>query len=185
MQPAPAADTYPLAEGVLALPGGFALLTAARALVCADAHLGYEDVMGGGGALPLWSTTEIVASIALAARRHDVREIVFLGDAIHGAGLSEGAARAVRARARRAARAGRGDGRRGQPRGPLARRRGARRDGRGAAPATAGRWSTATGPSRARRARMIGHLHPSLHLGGDRSAPAFLAAAGAGRACPR
>ncbi len=48
-----------LADGVVALPGGFALLTRSRVLLCADAHLGYEDVMGGGAALPLWSTAEI------------------------------------------------------------------------------------------------------------------------------
>ncbi len=95
IKPVAACDAHPLADGVLALPGGFALLTRSRALICADAHLGYEDVMGGGAALPLWSTTEIVASIALAVRRHGAREIVFLGDAIHGAGLTEGAARAV------------------------------------------------------------------------------------------
>src|SRR5258708_25843214 len=97
MRPGPAAESYPLAEGVLALPSGCALLLGSRALVCADAHLGYEDVMGGGAALPLWSTAEITAAIAAAAERHAVREIVFLGDAIHGAAMSEGAARAIRA----------------------------------------------------------------------------------------
>ena len=175
MKPAPAADAYALAEGVLALPGGFALLTASRALVCADAHLGYEDVMGGGAALPLWSTTEIVASIELAARRHAAREIVFLGDAIHGAGLSEGAARAVRAaldglRARTAVTVVAGN-HEGRSRGAAvlgATVEGCERDG----------WTLVHGdrPQSGARRTMIGHLHPSLHLGGDRSAPAFLAA---------
>ena len=157
-------------------PGGFALLTAARALVCADAHLGYEDVMGGGGVLPLWSTTEIVASIALAARRHAVREIVFLGDAIHGAGLSEGAARAVRAAL---------DGLRAQAAVTVVagnhegRSRGVAVLGETVEACTRDGWTLVHGdrPEPGAARTMIGHLHPSLHLGGDRSAPAFLAAA--------
>ena len=180
MKPARACDAHPLADGVLALPGGFAFLTASRALICADAHLGYEDVMGGGAALPLWSTTEIVASIALAARRHDAREIVFLGDAIHGAGLSEGAARAVgaaldvlRAHAVVTVVAGNHEGR---TRGVAvlgATVEACERDGwtllHGDKPhPAAGSWQGVAARS------MIGHLHPSLHLGGDMSAPAFL-----------
>ena len=181
MKPAPACDTHPLADGVLALPGGFAFLTRSRVLICADAHLGYEDVMGGGAVLPLWSTAEIVASITLAARRHGAREIVFLGDAIHGAGLSEGAARAVvaaldalRAQARVTVIAGNHEGR---TRGVAvlgATVESCERDG----------WALAHGdrpeprPSSSAIAprTIIGHLHPSLHLGGDVSAPAFLAA---------
>lgn len=180
IKPARACDQHQLADGVLALPGGFALLTGSRALICADAHLGYEDVMGGGAALPLWSTTEIVASISLAARRHAAREIVFLGDAIHGAGLSEGAARAVgaaldvlRAQAVVTIVAGNHEGR---TRGVAvlgATVEACERDG----------WTLlhgdrphpATGTRQAAAARsMIGHLHPSLHLGGDTSAQAFL-----------
>jgi metallophosphoesterase superfamily enzyme len=91
--PAPAADRHPIADGVVALPGGFALLERSRVLLCADAHFGYEDVMGG--ALPLWSTAAIAATIAVAARRHDAREIVFLGDLLHGTGMNEGAVRVV------------------------------------------------------------------------------------------
>jgi uncharacterized protein len=182
MKPAPACDAHPLADGVLALPGGFALLTRSRVLICADAHLGYEDVMGGGAALPLWSTTEIVASIALAARRHGAREIVFLGDAIHGAGLSAGAARAVgaaldalRAQAQVTVVAGNHEGR---TRGVAvlgATVESCERDG----------WTLAHGDRPERRTpampgekarTIIGHLHPSLHLGGDAGAPAFLAA---------
>ena len=175
MRPAPSAETHPLAEGVLALPGGFALLTASRALVCADAHLGYEDVMGGGGALPLWSTTEITASIALAARRHDAREIVFLGDAIHGAGLSEGAARAVvaaldalRAYAPVTIVAGNHEG----------RTRGVAVLGATVERCVRDGWALVHGdkPEAGASRTMIGHLHPSLHLGGGTTAPAFLAA---------
>ncbi len=174
MKPAASADSYPLADGAIALPGGFALLTQARALVCADAHLGYEDVMGGGAALPLWSTTEIVASIALAARRHGAREIVFLGDAIHGAGLSEGAARAVRGaldalreQAAVTVVAGNHEG----------RSRGVAILGETVERCTRAGWTLVHGdrPEAGAARTMIGHLHPSLHLGGDRSAPAFLA----------
>jgi metallophosphoesterase superfamily enzyme len=178
MKPVPACDTHPLARGVLALPGGFAFLTRSRVLVCADAHLGYEDVMGGGGALPLWSTSEIVASIVLAVRRHDALEIVFLGDAIHGAGLSAGAARTVgaaldvlRAQARVTVVAGNHEGRsRGVAvLGPTVES--CVRDG----------WLLAHGDRPQPGAAdlhgvMIGHLHPSLHLGGEVTAPAFLAA---------
>lgn len=175
IKPSAAAGAHLLAEGVLALPGGFALLTGSRSLLCADAHLGYEDVMGGGAALPLWSTTEIVASILVAARRHAAGEIVFLGDAIHGAGLSEGAARrvgaaldALRAQARVTVIAGNHEGRsRGVAiLGPTVED--CRRDG----------WTLAHGdrPLAGAARTIIGHLHPSLHLDGDRSVPAFLAA---------
>ena len=91
--PLPAAPRHAVARGVVALPGGFALLEGSRALICADAHFGYEDVMGG--ALPLWSTTEIAATIAIAAQQHAVREIVFLGDLLHGSRMSAGATRAI------------------------------------------------------------------------------------------
>jgi metallophosphoesterase superfamily enzyme len=173
-KPAAAAERGALADGVVALAGGYALLARSRVLVCADAHLGYEDVIGGGAALPLWSTSEIVAAIALAARRTSASEIVFLGDAIHGAGMSEGAARAVRD-ALEALRgcapvtivAGNHEGRtRGvDVLGATVER--CERDG----------WVLVHGdrpePTGART--MIGHLHPSLRLGADRSAPAFLA----------
>jgi len=176
MKPARSCASYPLADGVLALPGGFALLTASRVLLCADAHLGYEDVMGGGAGLPLWSTDEITASIALAAERSGAREIVFLGDAIHGAALSAGAARAVggaldalRARAVVTVIAGNHEGRsRGVAvLGPTVEA--AHRDG----------WTLAHGdrPALEQGARtIIGHLHPAIRLGGDASVQAFIAA---------
>lgn len=175
IKPSVASAAYPLAEGVLALPGGFALLTGSRSLLCADAHLGYEDVMGGGAALPLWSTTEIAASIVVAARRHAAAEIIFLGDAIHGASLSEGAARRVtgaldqlRAEARVTVIAGNHEGR---SRGVAILGRTVehcRRDG----------WTLAHGdrPIPGSGRTIIGHLHPALHLDGDHSVPAFLAA---------
>ncbi len=172
-RPVPACESYAVADGVLAIPGGFALLTASRTLVCADAHLGYEDVMGGGAVLPLWSTAEIASSIALASHRHDVAEIVFLGDAIHGSSLSEGAARAVgealdalRALARVTIVAGNHEGR---SRGVAilgATVEACERDG----------WTLAHGdrPAADARRTIIGHLHPSLRLGANDSTPAFL-----------
>lgn len=182
-KPARAAEAHPLADGVVALPGGFALLEASRALICADAHLGYEDVMGGGAALPLWSTTEIVASIALAARRHAAREIVFLGDAIHGAGLSEGAGRvvataldALRAQARVTIVAGNHEGRTRGFRVLGATVEACERDGwlllHGDRPHHApGSWQAAQART------IIGHLHPSLHLARGVTAPAFVGSA--------
>jgi len=173
MKPVPACEAHRLAEGVLALPGGFALLTGSRALICADAHLGYEDVIGGGAALPLWSTTEIIASIALAARRHRAREIVILGDAIHGSGLSAGAARTVRAAL---------DALRAQVRVTIVA---GNHEGRTRGIAVLGAtvdacerdgWTLLHGdrPQPFAAPTMIGHLHPSLHLGGELTAPAFL-----------
>jgi metallophosphoesterase superfamily enzyme len=176
MKPSPAAATHPLAEGVLALPGGLALLTTSRVLLCADAHLGYEEVMGGGAVLPLWSTAEIVETLAQAVEQTGAREIVFLGDAIHGAGMSAGAARAIgaalevlRALALITVIAGNHEGRsRGVAiLGATVER--CERDG----------WTLSHGdrPEPDARRTIIGHLHPSLHLGGGgRGVPAFLAA---------
>ncbi|HZO94901.1 MAG TPA: hypothetical protein VFB22_14250 [Candidatus Baltobacteraceae bacterium] len=172
IRPAAACDSYEIADGVLALPGGFALLARSRTLLCADAHLGYEDVMGGGAALPLWSTAEIVGAIVVAARRHDAREIVFLGDAIHGAGMSAGAARAVagaldalRAIATVTVVAGNHEGR---TRGTAilgATLEACERDG----------WTLAHGDRPERRARtIVGHLHPSLRLAPNVTVPAFV-----------
>lgn len=175
-RPARAALDHPLAEGVLALAGGFAFLPHARVLLCADAHLGYEDVMGGGGALPLWSTTELAASIALAARRVHAREIVFLGDAIHGARMSEGAIRTVRA-ALEGLRAiapltfiaGNHEG----------RSRGAAILGATVEACIRDGWELVHGdrPSALGTRSIIGHLHPSVRLDGATTAPAFLGSA--------
>jgi metallophosphoesterase superfamily enzyme len=173
MLPAPAAESHPLARGVVALPGGFALLEATRSLLCADAHFGYEDVMGG--ALPLWSTAELAATIALVARRHAVHEIVFLGDLLHGAAMSEGAVRAVQ-RELLALReiatltfvAGNHEGR-ARGRSILGDTvESCERDG----------WHLIHGdkPALPGTPTIIGHLHPSLHLGGRSSVPAFIAA---------
>ena len=172
MLPSPAAVRHPLAPGIAALPGGFALLEASCALLCADAHFGYEDVMGG--ALPLWSTAEIAATIAVAAQHHRAREIIFLGDLLHGPLMSEGAVRAVQSALlalREVAQltfiAGNHEGR-ARGRSILGDTvEGCDRDG----------WQLIHGdkPAPAGTATIIGHLHPSLHLGGRTAIPAFLA----------
>ena len=170
--PSRASVSCELARGVEALAPGLAWLPASRTLVAADAHLAYEDVVGG--ALPLWSTAEIVATLAIAARNAGAREIVFLGDIVHGSQMSEGAMRAVR------------DG--------LALLRdvvcvtlvAGNHEGRSRAFAVLGEtveecerdgWLLVHGdrPAALGRPAIIGHLHPSLHMGGGTSVPAFVA----------
>jgi metallophosphoesterase superfamily enzyme len=173
-KPFPAAPEFPLAEGVLALAAGFALLVQSRTLLVADAHFGYEDVIGGGAALPLWSTAEMATSIAITARRRAAREIVFLGDVIHGPQMSPGACALVAS-----ALAGLHDvaaltfiagNHEGRSRGTAilgTTVEHCERDG----------WLLMHGdrPGPAGVRTIIGHLHPSLHLGSNTSAQAFLA----------
>src|SRR5581483_7588068 len=136
-----------------------------------DAHLAYEDVVGG--ALPTWSTTDAIRILAEAARVMGAREILFLGDIIHGSRMSEGAAREVQAgldqlRAIAAVTlvAGNHEG----------RSRGADVLGETVESAERAGWLLVHGD----RARIsldrviIGHLHPSVRSRGS-SAPAFLA----------
>jgi metallophosphoesterase superfamily enzyme len=171
IRPQPPSATAHLADGVVAVPNGLVFLEEARALVCADAHFAYEDVMGG--ALPLWSTAEIATTIAIAAQRYAAREIVFLGDVIHGSRMSDGAARAVRealdglrALATVTLVAGNHEG----------RTRGGAVLGATVEECERGGWLLVHGdkPTPLGTRTMIGHLHPSLHLGGGKSAPAFL-----------
>jgi metallophosphoesterase superfamily enzyme len=132
--------------------------------------------MGGGAALPLWSAVEMGAAIAIAARRNAAREIVFLGDIIHGSTMSAGAARAIgavfddlRDVAELTFVAGNHEGRsRGAAiLGPTIE--GCERDG----------WLLIHGdrPGPVGMRTIVGHLHPSLHFGGGTSAPAFVAGA--------
>ncbi|HEY5348595.1 MAG TPA: metallophosphoesterase [Candidatus Lustribacter sp.] len=93
MHPQQASTQSELLPGVVALTHGVLWLERSRVLVAADVHLAYEDVIGG--ALPLWSTHESTQTLLLLARRMDAREIVLLGDVIHGSRMSEGAARLV------------------------------------------------------------------------------------------
>lgn len=171
-KPVSSASIYELAPGAFALPSGLLWLQKSRTLVAADAHFAYEDVIGG--ALPLWSTAEMAATLAIAAGLYDAREIVLLGDVIHGAFMSEGAARtvaqaiaALRARTPVTLIAGNHEG----------KSRGAAVLGATSEQIERDGWVLSHG-DRAPRAgtrSIIGHLHPSLHMGGGASVPAFLA----------
>jgi metallophosphoesterase superfamily enzyme len=171
MIPQAACDRYELAPGVFALPESLLFLKKSRALVVADAHLGYEDVIGG--ALPLWSTHEATDTLLAAARKYAAAEIIFLGDVIHGSRMSAGAARVVGevlARLREQCTvtlvvgnhegASRGEAILGDVEDAV------ERDG----------WVLVHGdePVLVQRA-ILGHIHPSLPLGGGTSVPAFLA----------
>ena len=170
--PSSAAESHELARGVVGVAPGLAWLPESRTLVAADAHLAYEDVIGG--VLPLWSTTEIVATLVLAAAAAGAGEIVFLGDVVHGASMSEGAMRAVRdglalLRERVAVTlvAGNHEGR-SRAFGVLGQTvEACERDG----------WLLVHGdrPAALGRPAIIGHLHPSLHMGGGANVPAFVA----------
>ena len=160
-----------LAPGAVALTHGVLLLGESRTLVAADAHLAYEEVIGG--ALPLWSTAESVRALLALARHTDAREIVLLGDVIHGARMSEGAARTVsealallRDECELTLIAGNHEGRtRGRNvLGPT--HEVVVRDG----------WTLVHGDKPVAASRVIlGHLHPSVALGGGAYAPAFIA----------
>jgi metallophosphoesterase superfamily enzyme len=141
-------------------------------LLAADAHLAYEDVVGG--ALPLWSTAEIVATLAVLIARTGANELVFLGDVIHGPRMSEGAVREVRA-ALETLRAlctvtlvaGNHEGR-ARAFSVLGETvEACDRDG----------WLLVHGDGIARLGQraVIGHLHPSLPLGARSTSPAFVA----------
>lgn len=171
MRPAPSSARVVLAAGVCALAPGLAWLPLTRTLVVADAHLGYEEAVGG--ALPLWSTAETAVTLRHAAQRTGAREIAFIGDVVHGSALSAGATRAIGAflaALREVAVvtliAGNHEGRDRAATVLGATVESAERDG----------WLLVHGdrPRPGRRA-IVGHLHPSLRLGATVTAPAFLA----------
>ena len=174
-KPRAASAIVEVSSGVSAVSPGLLCLHASRSIVAADVHLAYEDVIGA--ALPAWSTPEITATLLIAAQRMQAREIVLLGDVIHGSRMSDGAARKVsealdglRRIVQLTLVAGNHEGRtRGQA--VLgATVESAERDG----------WTLLHGDRAPRHAELltgrciIGHLHPSLSLGGGESAPAFL-----------
>ncbi|MDE2482789.1 MAG: metallophosphoesterase [bacterium] len=169
--PRPSAPSAALADGAVALPQGLLWLERSRVLVAADAHLAYEDVIGG--ALPLWSTAESLHALVLAARRMAARELVLLGDIIHGSRMSDGAARVVadalallRVETTVTLVAGNHEGR---SRGIAvlgATHEAIERDG----------WMLVHGDEPVAAPRtIVGHLHPSLPLGGGTHVPVFLA----------
>lgn len=169
--PGRAAPTVEIAPGVSAVSPGVLWLHASRTIVAADVHFGYEDVIGA--ALPAWSVREIATALVSAARRMRAVEIVLLGDVIHGSRMSEGAAAAVRDAldtlrgvARLTLVAGNHEG----------RTRGAAVLGETVEFVERDGWQLLHGDRPNPFARsIIGHLHPSLPLGGAQSAPAFLA----------
>lgn len=175
--PQPANRLVELLPGVSALAPGLLWLHESQAIVAADIHLAYEDVIGG--ALPAWSTAEIVSTICVAARSMNAREIVLLGDVIHGSRMSEGAARTVRRgldAMRDAARltivAGNHEG----------KSRGAAILGETVESAQRDGWLLLHGDKAPdifefgmAKGAVIGHLHPSLGLGDGAAAPAFVA----------
>jgi metallophosphoesterase superfamily enzyme len=165
-----AARTAPVAAGIDAVAPGVLWMHETRTLVAADAHLAYEDVVGG--ALPTWSTTDAIRILAEAARTMGAREILFLGDIIHGSRMSEGAAREVQAgldRLRAVAAvtlvAGNHEG----------RSRGAGVLGETVESAERAGWLLVHGDRASGWVDrvIIGHLHPSVRSSGS-SAPAFL-----------
>lgn len=176
--PKAAAPVVPLANGVSALSTGLLWLHDSKALVAADVHFAYEDVIGG--ALPVWSTGETLRTLLESIAAMNAREVVLLGDVIHGSRMSEGAARtvrdaldALRAAATLTIVAGNHEG----------KTRGAAILGETVEDAQRDGWLLLHGdkpPSlsefAAARGAIIGHLHPSLRLGRSTSAPAFLAA---------
>jgi metallophosphoesterase superfamily enzyme len=167
-----AAPEYALAAGVVGVWPGLAWLPESRTLIVADAHFGYEDVIGA--ALPLWSTAEQLAKLRTAVRERAARELVFLGDVVHGPRMSAGAAQVVRA-ALDALRelvpvrlvAGNHEGRSRAFALLGETERALERDG----------WLLVhgDGPPALGRPTLIGHYHPSLHLGRRATAPAFVA----------
>ena len=175
-KPAPANRIVQLADGVDAVAPGLAFIRASRSLIAADIHLGYEDVIGA--ALPTWSTREIVDTLIAGARETNAREIVLLGDVIHGSRMSEGAARQIRAGldamrefAQVTIVAGNHEG----------RSRGAAVLGETVEHAERDGWVLLHGDKPPSAALLgagrfaIGHLHPSLALDRGTKAPAFLA----------
>ncbi len=188
-----ATRTARLAEGIRAVAPGLLWMEQTRTIVAADAHLAYEDVIGG--ALPTWSTTDAIAILLAAARTLDAREVLFLGDVIHGTRMSEGAARDVQAGLDRLRAfvavtlvAGNHEGR---SRGAdvlgetveFAHRAGWLLIHGDQSPLLAEPQNNCHGepveprPSLSRAGLIIGHLHPSIRSNGT-SAPAFLAGGG-------
>ena len=157
--------------GVSALGGGLLWLEKTRSLIAADVHLGYEEVIGG--ALPLWSTAPSVTSLSEAAKAIGAAEIVLLGDVIHGATLSAGARRRIRDALRTLRTFARVELIAGNHEG---KSRGTAVLGSTHEKLVRDDWLLLHGdrPTLTGRA-IIGHLHPSLHLGGEQSVPVFLA----------
>lgn len=166
------AERYPLQPGAVALPPGLLWLEGARALVAADAHLAYEEAIGG--ALPLWSTAGALAVLLAAIDATGAGEVILLGDIVHSSRVSDGAAAAIGAALQMLREhcavtlvAGNHEGR---TRGKLLlgeTHERLERDG----------WTLVHGddPLAAGARTIVGHLHPALPLARGESTPVFLA----------
>jgi uncharacterized protein len=172
MRPAPASASYKIAAGAHALPSGLLFLERSRTLIAADAHLAYEEVIGG--ALPLWSTAECVSLLLLGIERTRARELILLGDVIHGSRMSEGAANvvvdaiaALRTACDVVLVAGNHEG----------HSRGSAVLGQTVESVTRDGWLLVHGdrPVSMQKGErcIVGHLHPSLRLGGGETVRAF------------
>ena len=173
MSAGPRANSVALGGGATALAGGMLWIETTASLVVADLHLGYEEAIGG--ALPLWSLDDSLKGIETALAVYCARELILLGDVVHSVRLSEGAGDRVDGAMQRLRSictltvvAGNHEG------------------------ATRGRALLGECVEAVERAGMllhhgdrpridglrhvIGHLHPSVALGGERSVPAFLSA---------
>lgn len=178
--PQPASRIVELIHGASAVVPGILWLHNSRAIVAADIHLGYEDAIGG--ALPAWSTNELIATLRAAAKSLDAREIVLLGDVIHSSRMTEGAARQIRQgldllreSATLTIVAGNHEG----------CSRGAAILGDTVETIQRDRWLLLHGDRApdlaalsASKGVIIGHLHPSLRVGARATAPAFLSSDG-------
>jgi metallophosphoesterase superfamily enzyme len=165
-----------LAPGVFARADGLLFITSSRTLVAADLHLGYEECIGA--ALPLWSIAETARKLKVAIAKTQARELVLLGDIVHGTRMSEGASRCVislldhwRTLANVVAVAGNHEG----------RGRGRELLGHTVESVDRAGWHLTHGdipgdkPSRLNpRRSIIGHVHPSVRLSPSMSAPAFV-----------
>jgi metallophosphoesterase superfamily enzyme len=166
---AAATQSFEVASGVWVLPQSLVWIERTRTLVAADAHFAYEEVIGG--ALPLWSTGTSTATLSLAIARTNAAEVVLLGDVIHGSPMSEGAQRIVRdalATLREACPvvvvAGNHEG----------RTRGTAVLGETVESCERDGWTLCHGDRPYPGKAIVGHLHPSLHVGGGESMPAAL-----------
>uniref|UniRef100_E6Q401 Calcineurin-like phosphoesterase domain-containing protein n=1 Tax=mine drainage metagenome TaxID=410659 RepID=E6Q401_9ZZZZ len=173
MNAAARALSVSLGGGAHALAGGLLWIEPSASLVVADLHLGYEEAIGG--ALPLWSLDESLAALERARAAYDARELILLGDVVHGVRLSDGATARVLTTVQRLRQlctltivAGNHEG----------RTRGAGLLGECVEEIErAGMLLHHGDRTRLSGARhVIGHLHPSVALGGEQSVPAFLVA---------
>jgi metallophosphoesterase superfamily enzyme len=168
--PAPSIEVL---RGVRIFFDGLALLEETGSLLAADIHFAYEEMIGGS--LPLWSIPETVRILLDAIERVSARELILLGDVVHGSRMSNTAARhvfealeALRAVCTLTIIAGNHEG----------RSRGVGVLGPTEEEVERAGWLLVHGDEIVRGKRcIIGHLHPSMHLAGYKSAPAFLTSA--------